>query len=96
LIVGTFVHHRAERRNRIQEMRRNGVLSVPVQTNPSQSIIDEKLVNKEEHTCVICLDTYMKSDKIKSLPNCSHWFHANCITAWLVGNSTCPVCRAQA
>lgn len=71
------------------------VTTVSSKTNLSEWIIQEQFVNKEAHTCVICMDTYMKGDKINGLPNCSHYFHANCINAWLVGSNNCPVCRSQ-
>jgi len=64
-------------------------------TNLPEWIIDEQFVNKETNTCVICMDTYMKGDKINGLPQCSHYFHANCIKAWLVGSHDCPVCRSK-
>ena len=59
-----------------------------------QWTIDEQFVNKETHTCVICMDTYMKGDTVNGLPQCSHYFHVNCIKAWLVGSNACPVCRS--
>jgi hypothetical protein len=64
-------------------------------TNLPEWIIDEQFVNKETNTCVICMDTYMKGDKINGLPQCSHYFHAKCINAWLVGSHDCPVCRSK-
>lgn len=71
------------------------VTTVPSKTNLPEWIIDEQFVNKETQTCVICIDTYMKGDKVNGLPNCSHYFHANCINTWLVGSNDCPVCRSQ-
>jgi hypothetical protein len=63
--------------------------------NLPQWTIDEQFVNKEAYTCVICMDTYMKGDNVNGLPLCSHYFHANCIKAWLVGSNDCPVCRSK-
>jgi hypothetical protein len=64
-------------------------------TNLPEWTIDEQFVNKETYTCVICMDTYMKGDKVNGLPQCSHYFHVNCIKAWLVGTHDCPVCRSK-
>ena len=48
-----------------------------------------KLSNKE---CVICMDNYVKGDKIISLP-CIHMFHENCIKSWLIKERKCPICK---
>ena len=31
----------------------------------------------------------------KTLPGCSHTFHANCLDSWLALSTTCPTCRAD-
>jgi hypothetical protein len=52
--------------------------------------------------CLICLDTFVDGDEIRSLP-CSHCFHKKCIDIWLMGTfsedlhtSICPTCRQSA
>ncbi|XP_074033416.1 E3 ubiquitin-protein ligase goliath-like [Leptinotarsa decemlineata] len=40
--------------------------------------------------CCICLGKLVGDLRI--LP-CKHEFHSNCISQWLVGNDTCPLCR---
>jgi hypothetical protein len=57
--------------------------------------IEEKFVNNETYSCVICMDTYVKGDKVNGLPKCTHYFHSKCIGAWLVGSDCCPVCRSK-
>ena len=42
--------------------------------------------------CSICLEKYIKNDKIMSL-ECNHSFHDACIKLWLKNNNTCPQCR---
>jgi len=42
--------------------------------------------------CSICLEKYVKNDKIMNL-ECNHTFHDNCIKLWLKNNNTCPQCR---
>eukprot|EP01083_Nonionella_stella_P272730 924973_1 len=50
-------------------------------------------------TCSICLDTFQCHDEIASSrnENCSHTFHIQCITKWLLSpknnDNSCPVCR---
>jgi len=115
---GTFVHHRKERRDRIQEMRRNGlsnytptpsvsnsaaatttiftpVASLTNERNLPNWTIDENHVNKEAYSCVICMDTYVKGERVHGLPRCSHYFHSKCIDAWLLGSTNCPICRSE-
>lgn len=50
---------------------------------------------KEYETCMcnICMETYKIDEKLKKLP-CNHFFHEECIKAWLCQEKTsCPVCR---
>jgi len=42
--------------------------------------------------CSICLEKYIKKDKIISL-DCNHTFHKSCILLWLNENNSCPHCR---
>ena len=42
--------------------------------------------------CSICLEKYIKKDKIVSL-DCKHIFHKSCIQLWLNKNNSCPQCR---
>ncbi|XP_019229832.1 PREDICTED: putative RING-H2 finger protein ATL21A [Nicotiana attenuata] len=44
-------------------------------------------------TCPICLAEYNPKETVKSIPECEHCFHAECIDEWLKINGTCPVCR---
>ncbi|KAK8653321.1 hypothetical protein V6N13_127328 [Hibiscus sabdariffa] len=48
---------------------------------------------KEPFDCAVCLCEFSEKDKLRLLPMCSHAFHINCIDAWLLSNSTCPLCR---
>ncbi|MCO5594310.1 hypothetical protein L7F22_048339 [Adiantum nelumboides] len=43
--------------------------------------------------CPICLAQFERGDKIRLLPTCFHGFHVNCIDTWLLGHSSCPICR---
>lgn len=56
-----------------------------------------KFANKLESRpfCAVCLDEIMYGDKFRRLPKCRHCFHAECIDAWLLSRSTCPLCRNQ-
>ncbi|KAL2173143.1 uncharacterized protein P884DRAFT_273516 [Thermothelomyces heterothallicus CBS 202.75] len=44
-------------------------------------------------TCVICLEPFQSSSKIRCLP-CGHLFHSVCILMWfLKRHNTCPICK---
>ncbi|KAI3903927.1 hypothetical protein MKW92_047370 [Papaver armeniacum] len=43
--------------------------------------------------CSICLSEYQPKETLKTMPTCSHCFHAGCIDVWLLLNITCPICR---
>ncbi|CAL9148059.1 unnamed protein product [Musa hybrid cultivar] len=53
-----------------------------------------------EHTCTVecavCLSMVEEGETVRLLSACQHLFHAECIDVWLLSNSTCPVCRADA
>ncbi|GAB2231487.1 hypothetical protein Droror1_Dr00010495 [Drosera rotundifolia] len=43
--------------------------------------------------CCICLGGFEEGDMIKRLPSCQHCYHSDCIDKWLLGSSSCPLCR---
>ena len=45
--------------------------------------------------CVICLTEIALEDRVANAA-CAHVFHKRCIARWLVQQSTCPTCRADA
>ncbi|OJD34482.1 ring finger domain protein [Diplodia corticola] len=42
--------------------------------------------------CSICMDEVPIGAEVTELP-CGHWFHGQCIEAWLGEHDTCPHCR---
>ena len=42
--------------------------------------------------CSVCMDNVSLGDEVTVLP-CSHWFHQECVGAWLREHDTCPHCR---
>lgn len=43
--------------------------------------------------CPICLSDYEPKETLRSIPECNHYFHADCIDEWLKLNGSCPLCR---
>ncbi|OEL32125.1 hypothetical protein BAE44_0006858 [Dichanthelium oligosanthes] len=48
-----------------------------------------------ESTCPVCLADFDDGEAVRVLPECMHYFHAECIDTWLRGSTSCPLCRAE-
>ncbi|KAM7256892.1 hypothetical protein ACFE04_012633 [Oxalis oulophora] len=45
--------------------------------------------------CAVCLNEFLEDEKLRRIPNCSHFFHIDCIDVWLQNNDNCPLCRTS-
>ncbi|KAJ0104590.1 hypothetical protein Patl1_17529 [Pistacia atlantica] len=52
-----------------------------------------RLPKPNDNTCPICLSEYQPKESLRTIPECEHYFHADCIDEWLKMNATCPLCR---
>lgn len=52
-------------------------------------------IGKGALECAVCLMEFEDEDTLRLIPKCDHVFHPDCIDAWLVGHTTCPVCRCN-
>lgn len=59
---------------------------------PQRSITEKDLGESGSAECSICMESVALDDKVTVLP-CEHWFHHDCIGAWLAEHDTCPHCR---
>ena len=59
---------------------------------PKIKIAKEHLDSNGKAECSICMDTLSIGDEVTELP-CKHWFHGECVAAWLREHDTCPQCR---
>ncbi|EXJ65742.1 uncharacterized protein A1O5_11270 [Cladophialophora psammophila CBS 110553] len=55
--------------------------------------MDREMLGEEgKAECSICMDDVELGNEVTVLP-CNHWFHGDCVTAWLKEHDTCPHCR---
>lgn len=55
--------------------------------------VDQTMLGSDgKAECSICMDAVEKGETVTMLP-CKHWFHEQCIGAWLSEHDTCPHCR---
>ncbi|KAB5524134.1 hypothetical protein DKX38_021883 [Salix brachista] len=52
-----------------------------------------RLPKPDDNTCSICLCEYKPQETLKTIPECKHCFHSDCIEEWLRLRATCPLCR---
>ncbi|XWS48803.1 hypothetical protein CRYUN_Cryun13aG0107800 [Craigia yunnanensis] len=65
-----------------------------IESYPKTKLGDSgRLPKPNDNTCPICLSEYLPKETLRTIPECSHYFHANCIDEWLKMNASCPLCR---
>jgi Ring finger domain len=45
--------------------------------------------------CPICLEAFELRERLMLLGCTCHWFHAACVTQWLLTKPSCPCCRCS-
>ncbi|KAJ4849495.1 hypothetical protein Tsubulata_005807 [Turnera subulata] len=72
----------------------SGLDAPTIESYPKTQLGDSgRLPKPNDNTCPICLAEYQPKETLRTIPECSHYFHADCIDAWLRMNATCPLCR---
>lgn len=75
-------------------MASTGLMRPTIESFPKTELRDSGwLPNPNDNTCPICLSEYQPRVTLRTIPECQHYFHANCIDEWLKLNATCPPCR---
>jgi E3 ubiquitin-protein ligase RNF115/126 len=55
--------------------------------------VDQDMIGSDGTAeCSICMDNVEIGSDVTLLP-CNHWFHGDCVVAWLKEHDTCPHCR---
>ncbi|XP_054824056.1 putative RING-H2 finger protein ATL69 [Prosopis cineraria] len=71
-----------------------GLDGATIEKYPMTRIGDSgRLPDPNNNVCSICLSDYQPEDTLRTIPDCNHYFHAQCIDGWLRMNATCPLCR---
>ncbi|KAI1341578.1 hypothetical protein F5Y15DRAFT_361087 [Xylariaceae sp. FL0016] len=60
---------------------------------PRKKLDEEMLGPDLKGDCSICIENMNAGDEAMVLP-CAHWFHEDCVSAWLKLHDSCPICRA--
>ncbi|KVH90007.1 RING-H2 finger protein ATL22-like [Cynara cardunculus var. scolymus] len=64
-----------------------------IESYPKTVLGESCRLPNDDGTCAICLSDYKPKESLRTIPECNHYFHADCIDEWLKLNATCPVCR---
>ena len=59
---------------------------------PKEKINKSMLGSDGKAECSVCMDAVDVGEEVTMLP-CKHWFHEDCVGAWLKEHDTCPHCR---
>lgn len=59
---------------------------------PKRKINEKDLGSEGKADCSICMEEVNIGEEVTELP-CHHWFHGECVNAWLSEHDTCPHCR---
>ncbi|GFP91303.1 putative RING-H2 finger protein atl21a [Phtheirospermum japonicum] len=74
----------------------SGLDGPTIESYPKTTLGESRRLPKpDDNICAICLSEYMPKETLRSIPECRHCFHADCIDEWLKLNSSCPVCRVS-
>jgi hypothetical protein len=60
-----------------------------------KDVVSELEQSSEDRECPVCLAPFEADDNLRLLPGCNHVFHFDCIAAWFLSHTTCPLCRAS-
>ena len=63
-----------------------------IKSLPTKTVEKDMLGSDGKAECSICMDDVELGSNVTLLP-CTHWFHRDCVVAWLKEHDTCPHCR---
>lgn len=83
--------------SQLMEQNTTGNAPGPATADAIASLPVRKITEKDQGPegkadCSICMDEAKIGEEVTELP-CHHWFHGECVKAWLSEHDTCPHCR---
>ncbi|GAB7342264.1 hypothetical protein MBLNU457_g0504t1 [Dothideomycetes sp. NU457] len=83
--------------SQLMEQNTTGNAPGPATADAIASLPTRKITEKDQGSegkadCSICMDEAKIGEEVTELP-CHHWFHGECVKAWLTEHDTCPHCR---
>ena len=62
----------------------------PSKDNISNYKIKKNIIDNE---CIICLEPFLKNDKLSIINKCGHYYHSKCLNLWFKKKESCPLCN---
>ena len=84
--------------SRLMEQNQQGTAPGPASSEAIQQLprikVAQAMLDESTGTadCPVCLVDVEVGEDVAELP-CKHWFHFDCVKAWLQEHDTCPTCR---
>lgn len=82
----------------LEQLAQQGSNAPPPASEAAISALPKKKIDREmlgedgKAECSICMENVEIGTEVTTLP-CNHWFHKDCVVAWLKEHDTCPHCR---
>jgi hypothetical protein len=81
----------------ILNMNQSVVSAETIPTIPTSEQIDHAttvhILEKEETNCAICLEQLMEGQEQRTINECHHGFHLDCLNRHFTTSPKCPMCR---
>ncbi|KAL3521080.1 hypothetical protein ACH5RR_019229 [Cinchona calisaya] len=93
----TFIlrhNHQQQQQEELQQSSMENSLAELIPSHKYQK--GAGLIAENDGMCAVCLSEFEEGEELRTLPECMHSFHAECIDMWLYSHSNCPVCRTNA
>ncbi|KAF5729585.1 putative RING/U-box superfamily protein [Tripterygium wilfordii] len=78
------------------EANPNGTESTMAELIPAHKYHKGMGLMAHDGMCAVCLSEFEDGEELRTLPECLHSYHAECIDMWLASHSSCPMCRTDA